>query len=308
MVRKLAAGRLFAHLAAVACVGCVLTAVQFQAVLIALFAGSTAVLVAVLVVGPVLGMTSLAALATSVRSFVPLTRRARGRWVWAAGVYACGTAGAVAAVAANLRDDGLHTTMLLHPWGGLWYALGAAVFLPGARARRATLAAAALLAAGGSYLAWQAAQPPTLIEWLTANGVDRALLRVGDPPPGYALEDVGASESSFGATYARPGAPDLHLSVERIGHDTRRSDARGCPVPFGETIHCSDDGGGRQLVVHEGDYKQRELRLRRNGLVHTVTVQGSGRTGLSGARQLLTTLRPATDAELTPLLDRPMRD
>ncbi|WP_310728649.1 hypothetical protein [Streptomyces sp. N2A] len=307
MVRKLAAGRLFVHLAAVAFVGCVLTAVQFQAVLIAFFAERTAALVAVLVVGPVLSMASLAALATSARAFVPLTRRARGRWAWAAGVYACGTAGAVAAVAANLRDDGLHT-VLLHPWGGLWYALGAAFFLPGARTRLATLAAAALLAAGGSYLAWEAAQPPTLTEWLTANGVDRALLQVGDLPSGYALDDVGASESSFGATYTRPGAPDLHLSVERIGHDTRRSDARGCPVPFGETIHCSDDGDGRQLVSYEGDYKRRDLRLRRDGLVHTVTVQGSGRTGLSAARHLLTTLRPATDAELTPLLDRPMRD
>lgn len=308
MVRKLAAGRLFAHLAAVAFVGCVLTAVQFQAVLIALFADRTAALVGVLVVGPALGMASLAALATSARAFVPVTRRARGRWAWAAGVYACGTAGAVAAVAANVRDDGLPLTVLLHPWGGLWYALGAAFFLPGARTRLATLAAAVLLAAGGSYLVWEAAQPPTLPEWLTANGVDRALLRVGDPPSGYALDDVGASESSFGATYTRPGAPDLHLSVERIGHDTRRSDARGCPVPFGETIHCSDDGDGRQLVSYEGDYKRRDLRLRRNGLVLTVTVEGSGRTGLAGARHLLTTLRPATDAELTPLLDRPMRD
>lgn len=308
MGRKTEAGRLVAHLAAVAFIGCVLTAVQFQAVLIALFADSTAALVAVLVVGAALGMASLAALATSVRGFVPLTRRARGRWVWAAGVYACGTAGAVAAVAANLHDDGLHLTVLLYPWGGVCHALGAAFFLPGTRARPAALAAAALLAAGGSYLAWDAAQPPTLAEWLTANGVDRALLRVGEPPSGYALEDVGASDSGFGATYVRPGAPELHLSVERIGHDTRRTDARGCPVPFGGTIHCSDDGDGRQLIAYGGDYERRELRLRRNGLVHTVTVQGNGRAGLSAARHLLTTLRPATDAELTPLLDRPMRD
>ncbi|MFD8542898.1 hypothetical protein [Streptomyces sp. NPDC059649] len=308
MDRKTEAGRLLAHLAAVAGIGCVLTAVQFQAVMIALFADSAAALVAVLVVGAALGMTALAALATSIRGFVPLTRRARGRWVWAAGVYACGTAGAVAAVAANLRDDGLHLTVALYPWGGVCYALGAAFFLPGTRTRLVTLAAAVLLAAGGSYLAWAAAQPPTLAEWLTANGVDRALLRVGEPPSGYALEDVGASEDSFGATYARPDAPDLHLSVERIGHDTRRADARGCPVPFGEPIHCSDDGEGRQLVAYEGDYERRELRLRRNGLVHTVTFEGDGRAGLSAARHLLRTLRSATDAELTPLLDRPMRD
>ncbi|UZJ32812.1 hypothetical protein [Streptomyces endophytica] len=307
MVRKTEAGRLVAHLAAVAFVGCALTAVQFQAVLIALFTGRTAALVAVLVVGPALGMTSLAALATSVRTFVPLTRRARGRWAWAAGVYACGTAGAVAVVVANLRDDGLHLTVPLSPWGGLCYALGAAFFLPGTRTRLATLAAAVLLAAGGAYLAWDAARPPTLTEWLTANGVDRGLLRVGEPPSGYALDDVGASESAFGATYIRPGAPDLHLSVERSGHDTRRADARGCPVPFGETIHCADDGDGRQLVTYEGDYPRRELRLRRNGLAHTVTVQGGGRAGLSAARHLLTTLRPATDAELAPLLARPMR-
>ncbi|GAB7029278.1 hypothetical protein AB0G35_33125 [Streptomyces sp. NPDC021749] len=307
MARKTEAGRLVAHLAAVAFVGCVLTAVQFQAVLVALFADSTAALVAVLVLGTALGIASLAALATSVRGFVPLARRARGRWAWAAGVYACGTVGAVAAVAANLHDDGLYVTGLLYPWGGVCHALGAAFFLPGARTRLVTLAAAVLLAAGGSYLTWEAAQPPTLAEWLTANDVDRALLRVGETPSGYALEDAGASESGFGATYTRPGAPELHLSVERIGHDTRRTDARGCPVPFGEPIHCADDGGGRQLVAYDGDDKRRELRLRRDGLVHTVTVQGDGRAGLSAARHLLTTLRPATDAELTPLLDRPMR-
>jgi hypothetical protein len=94
--------------------------------------------------------------------------------------------------------------------------------------------------------------------------------------------------------------------VERIGHDTRRVDSRGCPVPFGETIRCTDDGDGRQLVTYEDGYERQELRLRRDGLVVTVIVTGS-HADLSAARHILSTLRPAADAELAGLLERPMR-
>jgi hypothetical protein len=216
-----------------------------------------------------------------------------------------GTVGALGAVAVNQKINDLENRLLLYPVAGVCYALAAAFFVPGTRARLTTLGAAAVLAAGGGYAAWHAAQPPTLDEWITANGVDRALLRVGDPPPGYTLAGVGASGDGFGADYEKPGSGGLHLGVERIGHDTRRVDSRGCPVPFGETIRCTDDGDGRQLVTYEDGYERQELRLRRDGLVVTVTVTGS-HADLSAARHL-STLRPAADAELAGLLERPMR-
>ncbi|MEU9111774.1 hypothetical protein AB0D04_08295 [Streptomyces sp. NPDC048483] len=291
----------------VGCLGCVLTAVQLEAVLTALFMEKTALIVTALVAAPSLTVPLLAGYAFSALPIVPFVRRTRGQWGWAAGVYACGTAGTLAAAALSLyagtfRDN----AELLFPCGGICYALAAAFFLPGKRARQATLAATALFVVTSACVTWSIAQPPTLREWLTANGVDRTLLRVGEPPSGYTLEVNGAGEEGFGATYTRPGAPELHLAVERTGRDTRRADARGCPVPFGETLRCADDGEGRLLITHEGDYPQRELRLRRNGLVHTVTVDGS-RTDLSAARHILTTLRPATDTELAPLTTRPMR-
>ncbi|MFI0787533.1 hypothetical protein ACH4Q6_18285 [Streptomyces lydicus] len=298
-------GRTVAHLGAVWCVGCALTALQFQAVVLGLFSGPVA-LAAVLLVGPPLAVSLFAGLGTSARAFVPLTRRARGLWGWAVTVYASGTAGAFCVIAASPRDHGLGNSLLLYPYGGVCSALAAAFFLPGARTRLTTTGVAVVLAAVSCYAAWSAAQPPTLQEWLSANGVDRALLRVGDPPAGYTLRVGGASEDGFGAGYERPGAPELRLSVERAGHDARRTDARGCPVPFGETMRCTDDGAGRQLVSYEGDYARQELRLLRAGLVHTVTLRGSG-AGLAAARHILSTLRPATDAELAALVALPMR-
>jgi hypothetical protein len=59
-------------------------------------------------------------------------------------------------------------------------------------------------------------------------------------------------------------------------------------------------------VTFVGSYEHQELRLRRDAIVYTVTVEGS-RTDLSAARHILSTLRPATDTELTGLLELPMR-
>ncbi|MFD8075085.1 hypothetical protein ACFV3E_20850 [Streptomyces sp. NPDC059718] len=295
-----------AHLAAVWCVGCALTAVQFQAVLFALFLGRPAVLAVVLACGAALAAALLAGLGRAARSVVPLTRRAAGLWAWTAGVYASGTAGAFAVAVVLHQVDHLADWGVLFTAGGTCHALAAAFLLPGARARLTALAAAAVLAVGGAYAAWDAARPPTLDAWLSANGVDRALLRVGDPPPGYTLHVGGASADGFGARYESTGSPALGIHVERAGHDTRRVDARGCPVPFGQEIHCRDDGGGRLLIVHGGDHPTRELRLPRDGLVHTVSLDGCGEAGLPAARLVLSTLRPATRAELAALVELPM--
>lgn len=300
------AGRRAAHLAAVWIVGGVLTAVQLQVVLIALFVDGTIVRGGLLALGAVLGLGALAGVASAARTTVPLARRRRGRWTWTVTVYVSGTAGASVAAVVNFETDRLENALPLYAAGGSCYALAAALFLPGARIKLGSLAAAAVLVAGGAYAYRDAAQPPTLDEHLAANDVDRGLLRVGDPPSGYTLRALGAGPDTFGAEYVRPRSVRLHLGVERAGHDTRRADARGCPVPFGDRIHCVDDGEGRQLLTYEGGYEHQKLRLRRDGLVCTVTVQGR-HTDLSAARHILSTLRPATDAELTGLLGLPTR-
>lgn len=301
-------GRVIAYLATVWLVGCLLTQLQLVAVLVALFAGGATLLTAAVVgVVMILAAAVFAGLGTAYRTTVPLLRRPRGLRAWTAGVHGLGTIGAFGVVVVGFKINHLDGGLWLYPAGGACYALAAALFLPGLRVRLGALGAAAVLAAGGSYALRVAAQPPTLDEWITANGVDRALLQVGSPPPGYTLRVLGASEDGFGADYERSrSSVRLHLGVLRNGHDTRRADARGCPVPFGDPIRCEDDGGGRQLVTYEGGYEHQELRLRRDGLVYTVTMDGL-HSDLSAARHILSTLRPATDTELGDLVERPMR-
>ncbi|MEU1619335.1 hypothetical protein ABZ479_18825 [Streptomyces sp. NPDC005722] len=309
MIGKKDATAVGGHLAAVWLAGCALTAVQFQVVLVALFLGRPVVLAAALACTTVLAVALLAALGRAARSVVPLTRRTAGLAVWTAGVHAFGTAGAFTVVVV-LHHVGELGYQVLLPAGGTCHALAAAFFLPGARARLTALGAAVVLAAGGAYAAWDAARPPTLDAWLSANRVDHALLRVGDAPPGYVLRVGGASADGFGARYESAadegGSAALRLRVERAGYDTRRVDARGCPVPFGQEIQCRDDGGGRLLVLYGGDHPTRELRLPHDGLVVTVYLQGSGEAGLPAARHVLSTLRPATRAELAGLVELPM--
>ncbi|MFI6285752.1 hypothetical protein ACIBCM_13515 [Streptomyces sp. NPDC051018] len=303
MVRRNDMVPVLAHLVGVGAVGCFLTGVQFVAVVIGLVSDDAEPPVAALVAVMPFAVSLLAGFALSARSLVPLTRRARGLWIWAAAVYGLGTAGAIGAAAVHFRVyDGENDLAALYLSGGVCYALAAAFFLPGTRIRAAALATAAALAVGGGYVSWQAAQPPTPDEWIADNRVDRALLRVGEPPTGYVLQSVGASEDGFGATYTRPGSPDLHLGVERSGADTRRRDAQGCPVPFGVPIRCTDDGDGRQLVTYGGSAVRQELVLRRDGLAHTVTIDGN-EADLPGARHILLTLRPATDGELRLMTD-----
>ncbi|MFE9171455.1 hypothetical protein ACFYNZ_18355 [Streptomyces kebangsaanensis] len=309
MTPKNTAGPVVSHLAAAWFVGSFLTGIQFYAVLLALFTESAAVVALTLALVISLAAAVFAVLGATARPIVPLTRQKRGLRGWVSGVYGLGTAGALGTVMLDLQADHrlLTDTRLLCLAGGIWYAVAAAFFLPGARARPAALGAATVLAAGAAYAAWAAVQPPTLDAWITANGVDRALLRVGDPPPGYTLGSVGASEDGFGAAYERPGSEGLDLGVARAGHDTRRADARGCPVPFGDPILCTDDGGGRLLVTYQGDYGYQELRLRRAGLVYTVTLRDPRATDLPAARHVLSTLRPASEAELAGLVELPMR-
>ncbi|MEV7994798.1 hypothetical protein AB0O67_23645 [Streptomyces sp. NPDC086077] len=306
MTRTQQAGFPVAHLAAVWLFGCALTGLQLQVVLITLFVGGAASLAVAAAVLSALSVAALAGAGTAARAVVPLTRRRHGRWAWAAGVHVLGTSGAFGAAAVHFQVDHLENSLPLYPVGGVCHALAAASFLPGVRVRLGALGAAVVLAGGGAHVAWEARQPPTLDEWITANGVDPDLLRVGDPPPGYTLRALGASEDGFGVDYERPASARLHLGVARVGHDMRRADVRGCPVPFGEPVHCTDDGGGRRLLTYEGGYAHRELRLRRDGLVFTVTLEGAG-DELTAARHILTTLRPATDGELGGLLELPTR-
>jgi hypothetical protein len=138
------AGRRAAHLAAVWCVGGVLTAVRLQVVLIALFVGVAPARGGLLALGAVLGLGALAGVASAARTIVPLARRPRGRWTWTVSVYVSGTAGASAAAVVNFEMNHLENALPLYAAGGSCCALAAALFLPGTRFKLGSLGAAAV--------------------------------------------------------------------------------------------------------------------------------------------------------------------
>jgi hypothetical protein len=307
MAQKNEAGRTFIHLAAIGLVGGALLALELQAGLIALFAGGGGAVALVVGVQTCLGVALFAGLGTAARPLVPSTRSAGGLWAWAAGAYVSGTAGAFCLVWVNHRVNDLENVIALFPAVAACYALAAAFFLPGARRRLTTLAATAVFIVGGGCVTWAATRPPTVDQWIADNRVDRDLLRLGDAPPGYTLTGVGAGTSTFGANYERSPSAHLHLEVRRISYVTERTDTSGCPVPRGTPIHCSDDGAGRQSVTYEGweaGEEHQELRLRSRGLVYIVSPLGTA-GDLPAARHILSTLRPATHAELRSLVDLP---
>ncbi|WP_424216934.1 hypothetical protein ACN20G_33095 (plasmid) [Streptomyces sp. BI20] len=294
------------HLAAVWVLGCVLTGAETILLLASLFGDDLGVVVAVALLALCAGVALTAWLGSAARSHVPFTRGVRGLWTWAVLVHVAGAAAAFGAVLldrAAARSGGSGPSHLLV--GGTACALVAAFFVPRTRVRTSALALTAVLAAGVGWSAWTASRPPTLDAWLTSHRVDRALARIGEAPPGHTAHVRGASEDAFGVEYTSDGGgPGFSLRVEREGHDTRRADARGCPVPLGDPVRCVDDGEGRLLITYGGGGAPvRELRLRRAGLVHVVSLREPA--ALGPARRVLATLRPATDAELEPLLSSP---
>ncbi|WP_329456580.1 hypothetical protein [Streptomyces sp. NBC_01497] len=303
--------------------GAALSAVQYMAVLIALFTGAgpavgTACLSTALIV------TAFARVATGGRADVPYLRSRSGPWVWALTVYtggAGGTLGLLALTRGRSADDAL-TLPGVFLGSAACFGLTAAYFLPGVRTRLAVIGATAVFAASTGTGAWAAARPPTTAQWLAGHHVDRALFRLGTAPAGYTVSGLGAGSDAFGATYRHRAADGgaLRLTVRRISYARERTAANGCPLAVGRRSLCASDGGGRQRVRYaEPDASGiaitpdgavppgavDELRLRRSGIVYVVTYDGGGPFDLDAARHVLTTLRPPTAAELSTLVRTP---
>ncbi|MGQ4516838.1 hypothetical protein [Streptomyces sp. DW26H14] len=308
-------------LAVVGLGGAALCAVQYTAVLLALFAGPAALLCAVGAAVP-LGVTVLAGIGTGGRRDLPYLRTRSGLWIWACVVYVGGSAAtlALAALAHGPGRDPAPPALLAG--SAVCFALSAASFLPGARARLAVLGATAVFAAAAGTAAWAAARPPGTGEWLASHHVDRGLLRLGTAPRGYALGQLAATSDGFSARYDHRGSTGgaLLLTVRRVSYERERTAANGCPVPFGRRSVCADDGGGRQRVRYARPDARGvavtpdgavppgatdELRLRRAGIVCIVSYGGGGAFDLNAARHVLMTLRPATGTELAGLRRAP---
>ncbi|MEU0117605.1 hypothetical protein ABZ137_28930 [Streptomyces bobili] len=117
MTPREASERAIGHLTADWLVGCALTHVQLQAVLIA-FSTDGPELFGVVVAGVAVGAVSVSWLGSSVPALVPPLQRARGGWVCTAGVCTLGTVGAFAAAVVRFEIDHLENGLLLYLAGG----------------------------------------------------------------------------------------------------------------------------------------------------------------------------------------------
>ncbi|MEV7415402.1 hypothetical protein [Streptomyces sp. NPDC089919] len=250
-------------------------------------------------IGVPLTVGLLAVAGAPARTAVPWCDTVSRRLGWAVSVFALGTAGALAGVAAwdagvDLGGDGTRIALV-----GLPYAVAAALFVPG---RAVRLGGVAVLAAGVAYGGFLG--PAQARE--RRDAADLARLRehaelqyLAPAPPGMAVSRAEVGPASFGVDY-RPVRQDVPGYVGLV--------LRPPTVP---APRCADlAAAGRSCTV--GAHGELVLVTRLPGGVRDVTLirrHGRAEAEVSsqslderGLRRLLDGLHPLTDAELGSLV------
>lgn len=290
------------HLFMVWALGTGIFLVLGQLLLLALWGGLSGRWLLVLAAAALVSCLPLASLGRAARGVVPLARTRRGLLAWTSGVFALGTAGTASLVALVWHgpNGAPALSTAFYALGGLPYALAAALFHPRRAVRATALTVATAVFGLTAYAGHEAARPPTDQEWLAEARTPAALLRVGDPPPGYTLRTGGATDTSYSATYLRAGHDDISLYVSLPGTGSglaHLGNGQDCGTYPPETVTCTRDGAGR-LFLSAPTTGLHELHLHRADL--TLTVLFHTPADLPKARHILTTTHPITPNTLPP--------
>ncbi|WP_354637986.1 hypothetical protein [Kitasatospora camelliae] len=269
------------------------------ALMVAGWGGGTAAVVPVFLVGVPLTVGLLASI--PVTTFVPLRRSTPRRLGWAVLVFALGTLGVLAGVAAYAGGVDLGSAGVRIALTGTPYAVAAAFLVP---SRRVWLGALTVLVAGVAYGGYvgPAQAEQRRHEGEVARYRERPeLLVLVDTPPRMAMGRAEVGPAAFEVEY--------HLLPQReveesgyVGLMVRvpLTPAPQCPVLL-EDVTCTVDAHGDVVTVVEYPGGNRTVTVTRRHGDAEVSV-ASPTVDEAGLRRLLDTLHPVSDAELATLM------
>ncbi|MFH9087680.1 hypothetical protein [Streptomyces sp. NPDC017673] len=232
------------------------------------------------------------------RTVVPLCGSMPKRLGWAVVVFALGTLGVLAGLAAYAEKVDLGNASTRIALTGVPYAVAAAFFVP---SRWVRLGALAVLAAGVAYGGFvgpaQAQQRQNEAE-VARYREHPELLYLGTAPPGMQLSRAEVGPAYFRVEY-RPVQGELgYVDLTVRGPLTP---AFRCPEPAEKGVTCTVDAYGGMLTVRDFPGSARAVTfIRRHQNVEVeVTSQTLDEPGL---RLFLDTLHPLSDTELEKLI------
>ncbi|MGI5484558.1 hypothetical protein [Streptomyces lavendofoliae] len=265
----------------------------------ATWAGGSGAVVPVLALGVPVAVGLLVAVGLSARNLVPLCGSAPRRLGWAVLVFALGTLGVLAGLAAytgGVHLGGAGTRVALT---GLPYAVAAAFFVPNRWVRLGAAAALAGAVGHGGFLGPAQAQQHQHKAEMARYREHQELLYSGAPPPGMEVSRAEAGPATFGVEY-RAVRQDDPAYVSLVVRSPLMPRAH-CPDPVEQGVTCTVDARGEMRTVRElpGGLRAVGLTRRHREVEVEVTSQTLGEPAL---RRLLDSLRPLTDEELEQLM------
>ncbi|WP_432170292.1 hypothetical protein [Streptomyces sp. 1222.5] len=270
------------------------------ALVVAGWGGGAGAAVPVLVLGGPIMVVLLAMAGLPARTVVPLCGSAGRRVGWAVAVFALGTLGVLAGLAAYSGDVDLGSAGTRIALTGVPYAVAAAFFVPNPWVR---LGAVAALAAGlvyGGFVGPAQARHRHHTAEIARYREHHGLLYLGAAPPGMRVSRAVVGPASFIVDYrpVREGYESGYVGLVVRSPLTR---APRCPEPADKGATCTVDAHGVMRVIRRlpGGAVAVTLTRRHHGAEVEVSSQSLDEPGL---RHLLRTLHPLSDTELESLM------
>ncbi|MER5554639.1 hypothetical protein ABT001_23710 [Streptomyces sp. NPDC002793] len=245
----------------------------------------------------VVGLLALTGL--PVRTVVPLCATGTRRLGWAVLVFAAGTLGVLAGLAAYGGDVDLGSPGVRFALTGVPYAVVAAFFVP---SRWIRLGAAAVLVAGvayGGFVGPARSQERRHEAEIARYREHPELLYLGTPPSGLEVSRAVVGPSHFSVDY-RAVRQDEFAYVGLTVRSLLMPRA-GCPEIEEKGLTCATDARGEMRTVRDLPGGSQEVTLTRR-LPKAEAEVTSQTLDEAGLRRLLDTLRPLSDPELEELM------
>jgi hypothetical protein len=219
---------------------------------------------------------------------------------WAALVFALGTLGVLAGLAAYSGDVDLGSAGTRVALTGVPYAVAAAFFVP---SRWVRLGAVAALAAGvvyGGFTGPAQAQQRRHAAEIARYREHSELLYLGAAPPGMRVSRAVAGPAHFSVEY-RPVREGYELGYAGLVVRSPLTQKPRCLKPVEKGVTCTVDVHGEMRVIRRLSGGTRDITLirRHHGVEAAVTSQFLDEPGL---RRLLNTLHRLSNTELERLM------